>query len=191
MRYLKKVYPVFLIILILFSVFTYAQKSQDPMLYLSLGDFLLKNGYEDAALSAYNKALAIDPENKAVLNNLGFYYRDINPLLAEDYFIKALEADPEYEKAQNNLALLYNKLGDYSKASEQLKALVKMQPDNANYNYDLAVNLANKFYYQGRHYDDLVESIDYFKKVYLMDANFEHSLGNIKVLEEIRRVIGG
>ncbi len=160
----------------------------DSNLYLSLGDFLLKQGYEEAALAAYNKAIEVDPTNKEVLNNLGYYYKDKNPLLAEDYFKKALESDSAYETARSNLALLYNKLGDYSKSVEELKILVKAYPYNIHYNYDLAINLANKYYHETRIHGDLIEAIAYFKIVYEMDPNFEHSLDNIKVLEEIRRM---
>lgn len=187
---------VFLYIIVILTSFVFAQniliKSnkgfKDINLYISLGDFLLKNNYEEHALTAYNKALEIDPNNKILLNNLGYYFKDKNPLLAEDYFKKALEIDPEYETARNNLALLYNKLGQYDKSAEHLIFLVKQKPDKINYNYDLAINLANKYYYQTKDYNDLTEAIKYFKIVYNMDSNFQHTLENIKVLEEIRRM---
>jgi tetratricopeptide (TPR) repeat protein len=161
----------------------------DPNLYLSLGDFLLKNGYEESALKAYEKALELEPENKAVLNNLGYYYREKNPLLAQDYFYKALETDKEYQTARYNLALLYNSLSQYDRAVEQLEVLILINPDNINYNYDLAINLANKYYYQGRLHGDLIRSIEFFKKVHNMDPGFMHTIQNIKVLEEIRRTV--
>jgi len=190
---LKREIIIVLVAVILLSGIVLAQtflvKSNDPKLYLSLGDFLLKNNNPEKALSAYNKALELDPTNKAVLNNLGYYYKDSNPLLAEDYFKRALEADNECDTARNNLALLYNKMGQYDKAVEQLRILVKNNPDSIHYIYDLAINLANKFYYQGKLYDDLVESIKYFKMSYDKQPNFEHSLDNIKVLEEIRKLI--
>ena len=159
----------------------------DPMLYLSVGDLMLKEGHTEQALLAYNKALELDPTNKAVLNNLGYFYKDTNPLLSEDYFKKSLESDPKGETARNNLALLYNKLGKYDLAAEQLKVLTEQYPDKANYNYDLAINLANKFYYMGYDVEDLNSAIDYFKKTYNINPDFEHTLDNIKVLEEIRR----
>jgi tetratricopeptide (TPR) repeat protein len=164
-------------------------EAKDPILFLSLGDFLMKQGYNEQALAAYNKALEIAPENKAVLNNLGYYYKDKNPLLAEDYFKKALTVDPKYETARNNLALLYNTIGSYDLAAAQLRVLVQQNPDSLQYNYDLAINLAKNFYHNSRSYEELNEAITYFKIVYDKDPNFQHSLDNIKVLEEIRRTI--
>lgn len=160
----------------------------DPYLYVSLGDFLYKNGFEDQAVSAYNKALEMDPENKEALNNLGYHYRELNPLQSEEYFIKALESDENYGKARNNLALLYNKLQKYDMAVEHLRVLAASDSGNINYNYDLAINLANKYYYQTRDYEDLSEAISYFKIVYEKDRNFEHAFENIKVLEDIRKL---
>lgn len=161
----------------------------DPELYISLGDFLMKNGKEEYAVSVYEKALKLDPENTHALNNLGFYYKDKNPLLAEDYFKKAIELDPDYENARNNLALLYNINGNYEGAIEQLKKLVELNPQNIHYNYDLAINLAHSFRYKTSSYEELTESINYFKKVYGMQADFMYVFDNLKVLTEIKRTL--
>ncbi|MEM3374598.1 MAG: tetratricopeptide repeat protein [Candidatus Woesearchaeota archaeon] len=185
-----------ILIFIMLTSYVFAQtiliksniKIKDANFYLTLGNFLMKNKYEEHALTAYKKALEVEPNNKNVLNNLGYYFKEKNPLLAEDYFKKALEIDPDYEKARNNLALLYNKNAQYDKAVEQLKYLVEKYPENIHYNYDLAINLANKYYYQSKDYNELSESIKYFKIVYDKDKNFQHVLENIKVLEEIRRM---
>ncbi|MBT3408502.1 hypothetical protein HN789_02540 [archaeon] len=158
---------------------------KDPKFYLSLGDFFMKKGYASNALSMYEKALELSPENTATLNNLGFYYKEINPLLAEDYFNKALEIDPEYELARNNLALLFNSLENYEQAAYHLKFLVDDYPDNINYNYDYAINVANVFYYKSNSYEDLQIALKHFKIVYEMDPNFNHVLDNIKVLNEM------
>lgn len=161
---------------------------KDPKMYLSLGDYLLKKGYADHALAMYEKALALSPEDKSVLNNMGFYYKDNNPLLAEDYFKKALEVDPEYELARNNLALLYNKLGNYEQAAKHLKVLADAKPKNLNFNYDYAINVANVFYKTNSR-EDLEESLKYFTRVYELDPEFEHVMDNIKVLNEMEQFI--
>ena len=162
---------------------------KDAIFFLSLGDFLVKHGYDEHGLSAYNKALEIDPSNKIVLNNIGYYYKDKNPLLAEDYFKKALVADNSYETGKNNLALLYNKIGSYGKAIPYLRELVQIHPDSLQYNYDLAINLAQDYYKNTRSYDELNEALKYFKIVYDINPNYEHALENIKVLDEIKRTI--
>ncbi len=192
---MKKNYIIFIAVLLVLSSIVFAQNiiirsnSKDTNLYLSLGDFLYKRGYEEQALKAYEKAYQLDPQNKAVLNNLGHYYKDKNPLMAEDYFIQALEVDQGYEKARNNLALLYYKNEQYGNAVEHLRILVEDYPKSIQYNYDLAINLAHKFRYEGFLYDDLVEAIKLFKMVYEMDPSFEHAKENLLVLENIRRTI--
>ena len=198
---LAKIISVTLVIVLLMSGLVLAQGIiiktslqtglNDPYLYLSLGDYLMSNGYPDAAVTAYNKALAIDPENTAVLNNLGYYYKDKDPSLAEDYFKKALEIDSSYDTVRNNLALLYNKLGKYENAVQHLLILATDHPDVPQYNYDLGINLANKFYYNTRDDNDLLEAIKYFNVVNNLDPNFEHTSENLKVLNEIKQIIEG
>jgi type IV pilus assembly protein PilF len=193
----EKIIAVLGIIIVLLSGIAIAQiiatsktgNLNDPLIYISLGDYLQKNGQEDYAVSLYEKALEIDPSNLAALNNLGYYYREKNPLLAEDYFRKALRVDPSYNAARNNLALLYHYLGNYRSSVEQFSILVETDPDNIQYNYDLAINLAKKFYHVTKSYDDLILAKSYFEKVYAKDKNFEHALDNIKVLDEIQRTI--
>jgi len=191
----KKIFYAIFGILVILATFVVAQSvfvesdNTDPNFYRSLGNFLLKNGYEEQALKAYKRGLSYKPDDILLLNNIGYYYKDKNPLLAEDYFLQALEIDPEYENARNNLALLYNSLFLYDKAAAELYILVEDYPDNIKYNYDLAINLANKFYHITGEYHDLNEALKYFKIVYEMDRNFEHTMENIKVLNEIENMI--
>ncbi|NTV23653.1 MAG: tetratricopeptide repeat protein [Nanoarchaeota archaeon] len=158
-------------------------------MYVSMGDFLLKQGYTDAAEKAYLRAIVLDSDNMFAYNNLGAFYREKNPILSEENYLKALKIDPEYAVARNNLALLYNSLGRYSEAAANLQMLADSQPENKQYVYDLAINLAKKFYYEGRSIADLNLALSAFKKAYSLDPSFGHSLENIKVLEEIRRMV--
>jgi len=181
------------IILILLASVVFAQKivieisdPEDENLYASLGDFLLEKGFGDAAVDAYQKSLELNPENKEIYNNLGIYYKDINPLLSEEYFLRSLDIDPKYKNARNNLALLYNNLKDYSNAAKQLSILVEMDASNIHYNYDYAVNLANKYRYESSDLNDLDLAIEHFKISYQIDPSFMYSLQNIQVLEEIK-----
>jgi tetratricopeptide (TPR) repeat protein len=130
----------------------------DARAMLSLGDYLLKNGYEEGALAAYEKGLSLDPQEKGILNNLGFYYREKNPLLAEDYFKKAIDVDEDYDTARQNLAVLYSKNQEYSKAIKEFSVLVLKHPENKTYTYDLAINYANRYYHVSKEYSDLTSS---------------------------------
>lgn len=165
--------------------------TDDPNIFISLGNFFLNNNNEAAALAVYEKGLELSPDNSGLLNNLGYYYKDKNPLLAEDYFLKALSLDQEYDTARNNLALLYHGIEQYDNAVTHLKILVERNPDNIQYNYDLAVNLGLKYRFGGNDYNDLISALNYFAIVYNMDKNFEHTMDNIKVLNEIKNMLGG
>lgn len=160
-----------------------------PKFYRSFGDFLLEKGYNEQALKSYEKGLELNPDDKFLLNNIGFYYKDINPLLAEEYLKKALEIDSDYENARSNLALLYNKMADYENSITQFSILVNSFPNKINYQYDLSINLANKYYYVSKEYNDLVMALEGFKKVYLINPNFEHVMDNIRVLNEIKNLL--
>jgi tetratricopeptide (TPR) repeat protein len=178
--------PVILLALILASAYAFAQVAPDGEFYGSLGDFLLKNGHIEAALSVYEDGLKVEPGNKHILNNLGYLHKETNPMLAQDYFLLALQADPHYEKARSNLALLYHTNLDYDNAILQLKMLIEDHPDNINYHYDIAINYADRFHHHTHTIDDLDNSIRHFKIAYSLDKEFMYSLENIKVLEEIR-----
>lgn len=181
---------ILLFIGIVLAVGVFAQVVPDGEFYRSLGDFLLTNGLTTEALSAYEKGLEVEPGNKYLLNNLGYAYKDLNPLLAEDHFLAALQIDPDYKTARSNLALLYNKLGDYSNAIEHIKLLLLKNPDEIKFNYDIAINYANRFYYQTKTIEDLESAMHYFKKVYSMNPDFEHTLNNLNVLNEIYELRG-
>jgi len=165
--------------------------TDDSNIFISLGNFFLRNNNEAAALAVYEKGLELSPDNTGILNNLGYYYKDKNPLLAEDYFLKALSLDPEYDTARNNLALLYHSVENYGEAVKHLRILVEKNPDNIQYNYDLAVNLGLKYRFGGNDYNDLNEALNYFAIVYEMEPNYEHALDNIRVLNEIKNMLGG
>jgi len=161
----------------------------DSDFYRNFGNFLLENGREKEAVSVYLKGLEVNPNDEKLLNNLGFYYKDQNPLLAIDYFSKAIELNPNYESARNNLAILYNYLEDYASAADQLNYLIKLNPDNIKYNYDYALNMAQTYYHQTNNYYDLKTAEQYFNLVYKKDPNFEHVLDNIKVVSEVIRLL--
>ena len=194
---MKKLFVIILGIILLLSSIVVAttliiqSNSDESNVFISLGNFFLNNDNEAVALAVYEKGLQIHPEDTGLLNNLGFYYKDKNPLLAEDYFLEALSLEPKYDTARNNLALLYHGIEQYDKAVTHLKILVERNPDNIQYNYDLAVNLGLKYRFGGNDYNDLISALNYFAIVYNMDKSFEHTMENIKVLNEIKRMLEG
>ncbi|MBN1502186.1 hypothetical protein JW930_01460 [Candidatus Woesearchaeota archaeon] len=165
--------------------------ADDPMLFLSLGDFLYNNGMTGYAVKIYERAEELDPDNPAILNNFGIAYITSDEEKAEGYFLKAMTINPEYELARKNLAILYNKQEKYDKAAEQLLILTNLHPENIQYNYDLAINLAHKFYYISKSKEDVELSLKYLYKVQSLSPGFERTEENIQLLEEILKVMEG
>ncbi|MFC1590642.1 tetratricopeptide repeat protein [Candidatus Omnitrophota bacterium] len=70
-----------------------------------------RSGDLDAAVSIFEKALKLDPEDARTLNNIGYaYFKKADYRKAKRYFKKALEADPAYERARINLNYVENSL---------------------------------------------------------------------------------
>ncbi len=75
--------------------------------FIMLGNIHMRQLHDEkAALGYYNRALAIDPANNILLNNLGAYYAHQGDYgKALEYFSKALEADSEYPNTHYGIAL--------------------------------------------------------------------------------------
>ena len=62
-------------------------------------------------LTAYQRALELNPESSTVHNNLGVYYLNVvgNHAAAADAFRQALRIDPQNQTAHSNLAAVFRK----------------------------------------------------------------------------------
>ena len=140
-------------------------------------------------MAIYEKGVDLFPDNEKLQNNLGIACLDIDEQESERYFLSALDINPDYEVARKNLALLYNKQSRFSESSDQFLVLVKKFPENINYNYDLAINRAQKFYEETRSEQDLDDALNYFYRVQELSPGFQKTSENIKVLEEIKSLI--
>jgi Flp pilus assembly protein TadD len=71
-----------------------------------------------AAMSLYQKAIAIDPGYAVAYNDLGVIYEAANfPERAEESYLKSIKIDPDYLSAYANLALFYENQRDLEKAA--------------------------------------------------------------------------
>jgi Flp pilus assembly protein TadD len=69
------------------------------------------------AINYYQAALAIEPSNPMLLNNLGYsYYLSGDVTKAKELFKQALNFDTQYKRAIHNLALIEIKNGDFTSA---------------------------------------------------------------------------
>ena len=92
------------------------------------------------AQELYNQVLKIDPNQSAVLNNLGVILGQLGGYQkAKDCYEKAIEIDPNYSEAHNNLGLIFQAVKDYQKAINCYEKAIEINPNYANANYNLGV----------------------------------------------------
>lgn len=99
----------------------------------------LGNNYFDSkqpmkAVEAYNKALAIDGKDPAVLTDQGVMFRRLGWYdRAVENFAKALKIDPTFKQSLYNLGIVYRyDLKDFAKARDAWQRYLKLDPDSAS-----------------------------------------------------------
>jgi tetratricopeptide (TPR) repeat protein len=109
----------------------------------SLGNALLKKGSVDDAISHFQKALQIIPDNAEVCYNLG------DALLkkgsvdeAISHFQRALQIKPDYMEAHNNLGNALFKKGNVDEAIVHFQKALQIKPDHAEIRDNLGIALA-------------------------------------------------
>src|SRR3989339_205534 len=84
------------------------------------------------AISSYNEALKLDPNNPNSFTQLGVvYYQNKDFQAARTNLEKALELKPDFSNGLYFLGPTYDQLGDKNKAIEQFIKLAQLNPDNA------------------------------------------------------------
>lgn len=92
--------------------------------------------------------LAIDPDDPAALNVVGYYaYLAENSELARQTYDRYTRLHPEDPAGYNNLALTFKRTGDYAEEEALYRRALELDPLDPNVLNNLAVNLAH----QGRH----------------------------------------
>lgn len=91
-------------------------------------------------ISAYTKAVELDPNSAAALVNLGTVLFNGHAWSdAEDRYKKALEIDSNYALAHFNLGNLYDEQGDSSNALHHYKEALRLNSCYADAHYNLAL----------------------------------------------------
>ena len=119
-----------------------AAKIDNVDVRLLRGMLLFKQNKNDEALTAFNKALELDPK----LAEPQYYRGQIldrsgKPDLAIAAYKKTLEIDPAYAPASFNLGVAYYNKGDYSNAAASYQDVIKREPAH----YQAHANLASTY----------------------------------------------
>lgn len=91
------------------------------------------------AIEAYDRCVAVDPQNANALLNCGtLYYEDGNFEKAADYFQRALAAQQENPLAHFNLGSVLEEIGKLEEARRHLRQAVLLDPNYSDAHYNLA-----------------------------------------------------
>lgn len=103
------------------------------------GDTLLRKRDYDGALTAFNKALELDPDNATVLNSRGLTYsnKGEDDRAMADYDL-ALQRRPGFPAPYNNRGLIFLRRGELQRAYDEFNLALSLNSGNNRY-----VNLLN------------------------------------------------
>ena len=92
--------------------------------------FAVRKSFEDAVVE-YNKALAIDRYDSAVINRLGIAYHNLQKYRdSEQQYREVLRLRPNHVDAMNNLAVLDYIRGNFEQALRRYRSALKFKPDS-------------------------------------------------------------
>jgi Flp pilus assembly protein TadD len=98
--------------------------------HYNLGTSFTQSGETGKAVSAFKKALELDPRNTDYHNSLGYAYRDMDmDSMAKFHFEKAIKIS-QFADSYVNLSSLYDKQGEREKTFEILCEAVTANREN-------------------------------------------------------------
>ncbi len=107
----------------------------DAYSFLRSGMANERTGNYPAAVKAYERGLAVEPDNVELLNSLGFaLFQQGKSKEATAAFEKALAIDPKHWKSHNNLALASIDLGELEVAEAHYRESLAIKPQPEIYN---------------------------------------------------------
>jgi Flp pilus assembly protein TadD/Tol biopolymer transport system component len=107
----------------------------DAYSFLRAGMANERTGNYPAAVKAYDRGLAVEPDNVELLNSLGFaLFQDGKSREAVVALERAIAIDPKHWKSHNNLALASIDLGELELAEAHYRESLAIRPQPAIYN---------------------------------------------------------
>ncbi len=112
-------------------IYVVDNKALESQFYSTLGDAFYKTREYTKSDDAYDKALAIDPDNSYVLNNYSYYLslRNENLEKAEKMAKRANELEPANVNFQDTYAWVLYRLGKYDQALEWMDKVFAVNAD--------------------------------------------------------------
>jgi len=114
-------------------------KDAESWLMLGRLDKIAQNS--TGAITAYKKALELEPDNDDAMTGLAMVYTDLgDSKAASDLLRKVAEKNPT-PRSLTNLAGVYEQMKDYQLAAETLRRALEQQPGNSDLKHALAQDL--------------------------------------------------
>lgn len=138
----------------------------NPTLHFYLANTLAQKGELAAAVTSYQAALALNPDDAEIYNQLGNVFAQLNKVdEAIDCYQQVLKRRPDDGYAHNNLASLLKGQGKLSEAELSFRQALKALPDYARGYHNLAVAL----YEQGH----FAQAIENYQKAIALEPHHE------------------
>lgn len=134
--------------------------TQSASAHYKIGVSYLNEAKVQLAFVEFQKAYELNPNDKEVLQAIGYIYlvHFDDTAKAIDFFEKAAKVDPNYSEAYNNLGVAYEKLGQFEKAisfyKKAVSNLLYSTPEKAY------ISMGNSYYRLGK-YEDAISSFKY------------------------------
>jgi tetratricopeptide (TPR) repeat protein len=109
-----------------------ARDPTDVKSWIALGNEYFDSQQREKAISAYDKALQLQPNNPDVLTDQGVMYRELSQFdKAVANFKKANSINPKHLQSLLDLGVVYGRdLKDYDSAMEAFNKIIQIAPDS-------------------------------------------------------------
>lgn len=132
--------------------------------YDNIADLYAREGDYLSAMKIYLKAIELDPENAVTRYNFGCFISNHASAIALSEYQEAVAQDTDFPEAHLNLGLSLASHGRHSEAIEAIKFARDLEPNEAQYSYELACVLLE----QG----ELREAIGEFRRTIKNNSEF-------------------
>ncbi|PYQ19623.1 MAG: hypothetical protein DMF79_12175, partial [Acidobacteria bacterium] len=142
--------------------------------YFQYGLELSEQGFDPAALAAFQRVVKSDPSAMTYYNLGTLYMRLGQPVVAKGAFEHALELQPDYPEASNTLGALLAQSGDVPGAIARFRAALKTKPEYP----DALNNLGYTLFQAGQ----ANEAQDLYQKALKLQPDFPEAFNNLGIL---------
>lgn len=154
--------------------------SNNPQLYFNCGLLAEKANNLDLAIEFFQKVLEFDSDNTDAMAKIAIIYTNYDKKVAAEMFKELLNNDSNNDFYLINLVFLYSDIEMFKESLYYAEKLVKLYPDNFEYNEILATCYADN--------NLLIEALETSKKSYDINPNNIHSaLNYVKRLSAVRK----